>query len=538
MIRIKAVYIGNGAEAFIENSFVNGINVIYSDDNNRGKTILMQSAMYTLGASPTFPEKFLYREYLYVVDLDVDGRPVSILRSRNTFAVLDDDELSTFSNVEEFTRYWGEHITTLPDIVKDGHLTSVGLDLYTQMFFVGQDDNSSSRINASRFNKNDFKEMLYSLADLDWRELSNAEVNALKTRRAELNGRKKTLLKEAGALRERGTAMALVSATTDRKEFDELQKSLEAAKDATTDLRKKRSRLLAKKTKSQMVLDELRSLRIDTPVGQLSCLDCGSHRIGYSMAHSDMIFDVSTAEMRQQIINSLNERIDATTAELDGVERELREAQRKLASLLEESKDYSLADIVACRDDFLDEREIDVELHQIQDELDEIKDKLEADKALTTELAQDRKEFMDSILSKMNHARTTISGNTDDPPYEQLFGTTANVFSGSDRTVYFASRCYALALAVEHGMPILIDSFRADDLSTSRENRLLELLGRLDNQMILTTTIKEQEGGQKYEEDSRVHAINYSTHEERKMLKPDYNEDFEKKVAEFGVVLT
>ena len=46
MVSVKAAYIGNGIESFVENSFSTGMNVIYSLDNNRGKTILMQGIMF------------------------------------------------------------------------------------------------------------------------------------------------------------------------------------------------------------------------------------------------------------------------------------------------------------------------------------------------------------------------------------------------------------------------------------------------------------------------------------------------------------
>lgn len=68
MIKIKAVYIGDATESFVERNFSDGINVIYSMDNNRGKTVLMQGIMYTLGALPTFPSSFPYRDYIYIAD--------------------------------------------------------------------------------------------------------------------------------------------------------------------------------------------------------------------------------------------------------------------------------------------------------------------------------------------------------------------------------------------------------------------------------------------------------------------------------------
>lgn len=542
MIKIKAVYIGNGTESYIEDRLTDGINVIYSLDNNRGKTILMQGAMYALGAIPTFPERFPYREYIYIVDLDVDGKEVSVLRSRNTFAVKTPDGLNAFESEADYSRYWSDNFRSLPSIVKNGRLTSAGLQLYTQMAFIGQDDISSAKVTAGQFNKSDFTEMLYAIAGLDRRELDSAEEAALKRRRDELKGQIKSLTKEASALKTRGTALSAISVTTDARDMQEFLKELDSARIEVTDLRKARSRYLARLTKNQIVLDELNSLRRDVKAGKLVCLTCGSPSVGYRMADSDVIFDVTSPDMRTQIIDTLQERIDKIKADLDALERDLRKAQNRLSSLLSQNDEFSLADVVACKDDYLSEQEIDGKIQDAQRELDDVKDKLEADRLLTSEVANQRKEFMDSLLSKMNLARRTISGNTQESPYESLFSTKANVFSGSDSTVYFAARTYAIASEINHGMPIMIDSFRADDLSSDREDRLLDLFGRLTNQIVLTTTIKREEStgpdASKYEMDQRVHAIDYSSHELNKIMSAAYNEQFAEKAADFGLVFT
>ena len=41
-MKIRKVAVGNAAEAFIEGNFTNGVNIISSDDNNKGKTIVIQ----------------------------------------------------------------------------------------------------------------------------------------------------------------------------------------------------------------------------------------------------------------------------------------------------------------------------------------------------------------------------------------------------------------------------------------------------------------------------------------------------------------
>ena len=43
MINVRAIYLGNEAEAYILDDFIDGINIINSDDNHVGKTIVMQS---------------------------------------------------------------------------------------------------------------------------------------------------------------------------------------------------------------------------------------------------------------------------------------------------------------------------------------------------------------------------------------------------------------------------------------------------------------------------------------------------------------
>lgn len=235
MIRVKAAYIGNGIESFVERSFTDGINVIYSIDNNKGKTVLMQGIMFALGAVPTFPSGFQYREYIYIVDLNVDNKDISVLRSKNTFAVLADDELHTFESEASFSRYWSDNIRYLPNIVKKGRNTFVGLELYTQIAFIPQDGKSSAKLLSGQFSKDDFCEMLYAIKGLDGREIDADSEEALKKRRDELKGRLKTLTRQAASLNERGTALSMVSATVDTRDMEELLVDLERARKEVTD---------------------------------------------------------------------------------------------------------------------------------------------------------------------------------------------------------------------------------------------------------------------------------------------------------------
>ena len=69
---IRAVYIGNSEEAYINKEFKEGLNIISSDDNNKGKTIVIQAIMYCLGNIPAFPSAFDYENYYFILYIEQD----------------------------------------------------------------------------------------------------------------------------------------------------------------------------------------------------------------------------------------------------------------------------------------------------------------------------------------------------------------------------------------------------------------------------------------------------------------------------------
>ena len=60
---IQKFAFGNEKEAFIEKRFKNSINIIFSNDNNRGKTLVMQGLMHSIGYDSIFPSGFNYKNY-------------------------------------------------------------------------------------------------------------------------------------------------------------------------------------------------------------------------------------------------------------------------------------------------------------------------------------------------------------------------------------------------------------------------------------------------------------------------------------------
>ena len=80
---IKKAAFGNRYEAFIENRFTNKTNIIFSNENNRGKTLLMQCIMYSLGYDSIFPSGFDTKKYFFYSEIEIENRKFEFLRKGN-----------------------------------------------------------------------------------------------------------------------------------------------------------------------------------------------------------------------------------------------------------------------------------------------------------------------------------------------------------------------------------------------------------------------------------------------------------------------
>lgn len=89
---------------------------------------------------------------------------------------------------------------------------------------------------------------------------------------------------------------------------------------------------------------------------------------------------------------------------------------------------------------------------------------------------------------------------------------------------------------LHHQLPILVDSFRAEELSTGREEKMLPLFKDLENQVILTATLKEQEIG-KYWGIEWINNIDLSGYTPNKLLSSKYCAEFANEIERFGVKL-
>lgn len=522
---IKKTAVGNKNEAFIESDFHKGLNIISSDDNNKGKTIEIQSMMYALGNDPAFPTTFEYKDYYHYIEFEVDGTTYKLCRFNNGFVLKHDSVLMLFDNVSELKRYWNKHIFTLPNIVKNQISKIVDPVLFLQLFFVGQDKKDTSNIShAGFYNKADFYNMLYDICDLSGLELDEDEVKKIKEQLAKLKSERELLIKQHKILKSQETPVSYLSTVSDKSTFGKKLSEMEKINSKIAELRKARNTAATRRASWETTLKELRSLNRTMESGELRCMDCDSTNISYSSSKKNAYaFDVSSIDMRNEIIASINEKIEAYAEEINKLASQISSAQDELQTLMNDEA-ISLEAIVAYKQDIFSASDAEAKIKEIDLETETLKNQLKISTGTTQSKKEQQLAILIAILNEMNAVYEAIDPNGN-LHFDDLFTKKDEVYSGSEATIFHLSRLYALSKVLNHNYPIVVDSFRAEDLSTSKENIVLDLYKELSNQVIFTTTLKLEELG-KYDTRTDIHHIDYKDHAPSKMLSDAYVNEF------------
>src|SRR5690606_24301479 len=135
---IKKIAIGNNSEAFIEERFQNKTNIIFSDDNNKGKTILMQSIVYSIGYDSIWPVGFNPKNYYFYSHIKFSDKDYEFLRHNNSIIVITNNQIYLFNSIAEFKYFIAKEVIEIPYIPKDGQLKIADLSLFYELFFLGQ----------------------------------------------------------------------------------------------------------------------------------------------------------------------------------------------------------------------------------------------------------------------------------------------------------------------------------------------------------------------------------------------------------------
>ena len=536
MIILKKVAFGSAEEAFIENSLQPNCNIIYSHDNNKGKTIVTQSIGYVLGNEPAFPSGFSYKHLYFYLELETNQSILKICRKNNSFIIKRGNHFHLYDSISEFKRFFSQYIYSLPLIIKEGDNTLKLVDpvLFTQLFFVGQDGrNASSIFNDSYYTKKDFINMVYAWSKCYTLD-QNTNPDEIKHEIEELKKEKNYLIKKTHILSELSNSIAYASYIKNQEQIDAKIQKLEEKNAELNSFKKKINRLYSSKIKNENLLNELRSLNAELKEGRLTCLDCGSSCIGYENAHQNVTFDVSDTTIRANIQKAIQERIDSAKEDIQQFSKKMSDLQNEIRNLMQE-EDVSIESLLLVKKELLSVADAEEEVQQIDQKILNLSNKLHNLLEQINIIKNSKEEIKKQLLFFMNEFYKEVDpfGKLN---FDSLFARKDQTFSGSENAEFYLAKLYALVKTLKHPFPIIVDGFREGELSTQKEAIVLSKFSALPNQVIFTTTLKKQESN-KYIPIQNINAINYDTNSPSHILSNIYLEDFRNILKEINIVL-
>ncbi len=535
-MQIKKIAFGDNQEAFIESRLTGGVNVIYSDDNNRGKTLVMQGLMFSLGYESIFPSSFHYKDKYFYSEIEVNGESYEFLRKKNTVALKTDGAMQIFNSVGELRYFLDKFVFRIPKVQKDNRATLVDLSLLYELFFIGQDSrNPSGLISKGQFNKQDFKNMVHALAGLSTSTANLSDIQATKNKIAELKIKLKETKKKISIIKQNPNVAEVFSKTFDSNKVQEKIKSISGINEKLSKVRRSRQREINRKSKLEQLVSELKSLNRDLSEGNVQCGDCGSDKIVYS--NTDLTFEVSNIDVRNGILNSISENITQKVELINDLTREINFLQDQLNDEMEEAPP-SFQQIILYSEQVVSEKNYDNDSFSLSREIESLQDQLASSIEIDDALKTDKKTFDLNLLNDMSSIYKSIDPNGN-LTFEDIFTKRDSTFSGSEGQEFYFCKLIALSRALNHDFPLIVDSFRDGELSTNKEESMLNIYSKLSRQVILTSTLKDEEyNSDKYKKINKINAIDYSLHSNCKILDKQNREGFIDLISNFnGIVL-
>lgn len=530
---IKKVAIGNDTEAFIEDRFSNSLNIIFSNDNNRGKTLLMQSIVHSIGYESIFPSGFNSKEYYFYSNFEINGAEFEFLRRRNSILVLTNDQLTICNSISEFKYFFDSEIYKLPKIDKNGEIRTADLSLFYELFFLGQDKRDTSNIIVKgQNNKVDFINMVYSMAGVKLLVNDNYDIDNLKNEKATLESKIKAETKRIKIFKKNPEIAPFVSAASNNIDFKNTSNQLLEINKNISELRKKRNREENRRIKLSQLIYELSSLNRSLNEGKVKCADCGSSKIIFT--NEDFEFEVSNDFVRQNILESIKNNIEMKQDIIDEYNKEINREQEQLTQLLENTSPDA-KNFVLFQEEILESKSIDKEVHELQKNLDDVLHKIKSHELKVQDDKNLQKTILTNILNEMSRLYNKI-----DPQglltFDDIFTKNGVTYSGSEGQEYYFCKIMALNKALSHNFPIIIDSFREGELSSSKELLMLEEFQALKKQIVITSTLKDEEySADKYKKVEGANVLDYSKFEDSKLLQAQNVASFKSLIEKFKI---
>lgn len=536
-MKIKSIALGNAEEAYVEERLTDGVNIIFSDDNNKGKTLVMQGMMFAMGNQPIFPKGFNYRSNYFYCKAEINDEEIEFLRRDSSFLVKRQGTQYSFDNVAELKYFLvDENIFEIPKISKDEHMVIADLNLFYELFFIGQDKrNPSNTINSGYNNKKDFINMLCSMNGyplIDMEEINEENKQRIQQIKSDIAATKK-LLK---LLKKNPDVSGYVDKYGDSTQFDTFRMRVKKLHNEIAEYKKKRNLEYNRKEKLESLVQELNSLNREIEQGNVICAKCGSDKIIYKS--KGMSFEVSNSYVRKQVLSSIAYQISQKEEIIREYSYQLQQLQDELKKILQEVP-VELHRILLFSEMILSEIDYDNKLKELCEQLEELQANDKSISDSEKEAKQKCKEMKEDIVSRMNKLYREVDpqGRTF---FDDIFTKRDETYSGSEEQEYYYSRVLAINDYFNHSYPLLIDCYRSGEISSQKEDIMIKNFISRKKQVIITSTLKKEEyTANKYDQyKGNANVIDYSNNESSKLLQSQYVARLGTIVESFGVMFT
>jgi hypothetical protein len=526
---------GDATEAFLENRISPGVNIIFSDDNNKGKTLVIQGLMYSMGNEPIFPSGFNHRNYMFYSKIESGGTEWSLLRKNNSMLVFSNGKILAFDSISEFKHYFHSTIHNLPIIKKDKSNKIADLALVFQLFFLPQDKRNTSNVfNSGYHKKPDFYELVYSLSGSHPVAMDETQIIEIKDEIAKLEEERKITDRRLKFSKSHPKIAEITHKSSDRKSFEAKRLVLESINRRISELGKDRTREINRKIKLEQLISELHSLNRDLSTGRVICADCGSNKVVFK--NLDYSFDVSNQFVRNEVLGSIKNQIEIKKETISEFTQSLNYEQDQLNKELE-STPKSLQTILLHSEEILSDVEIDNKLTEINQRIDELKRELNTSEKTKSDTKTANQNVIDVILKMMNSIYQDMDPNGR-LFFDEIFTKKGETYSGSEEQEFYFAKIVALSNILNLDYPVIIDSFRDGELSSGKENYMIEKYLSLGKQVILSSTLKQEEySSSKYSDFIGVNAIDYSVNNTSQILNTNYVSQFSDIIKRFNIVM-
>lgn len=532
---LKKVAFGNSEEAFVENRFSTGLNIVFSNDNNKGKTILIQSVMFSIGNTPIFPSGFPAARYYFYTQFEHQGRILEFVRHGNSFIVRESGQLTIFDSVSDFKIYFNESIYRLPKIKKDGRLVLTDLNLFFQVFYLPQDKrNTSTIINGGQFNKGDFTEMIKSMINPYYSNIDSAEIQGIRAKRKDVIKNISILSRRMSFSKQNPLVASRVLQSAGNADFERQSTELQKVNQQISEYTTKRSRESNRLFKLENLLNELNSLNRNIAIGKVKCAECGSDKIIYS--NGDFTFELSNDTVRREIVASIMKQIESRRDSILEYGNLISSLQTSLQEQLS-TIPIEVTDIIISREAVLNERENDKQIMELSNQLREWDRLLDQSDVIDKNTINSVKEKYEEIIQTIREYYANVD-EVENTNIEGLFTKNNENFSGSEEQIFYFSKLASIAKHLPLDFPLIVDCFRDGEISTEKEDKMIEEYKKLSKQVLLTATLKDQEyTTEKYPTADRLNPIDFSVIQSNQILSPEYVAEFVELLKEFNLAL-